>query len=318
MLGSLAALVAALFGVFALRDGTGPATGKSIAATPGISAEPGSDRGSPQPTNGREPSAARKRDSLPPMTGAELDGLPLEALVARAGKGDAKAACRASFQLSDCALFKEHSPKQLSNRLGELEASPVWGKDAKDANLWASMQLDMLESVERCKAVPPESFAQLAALLRQSALSGNRAGMLKYASGEFLGSSPGLATTRQPGFAAWRADALPMALASLRAGSLEAAFALSNAYRSDEGALDAIVPNDPVEAHVYGLLVHLAQGEGTYTLATLTPAQNDVALNRARALHREIFAGAPARKEAAVLGPSWVNSWDQGAVDPCE
>ena len=318
MLGSLTALIAALVGVFALRDGTDPATGKSIAATPGISAERGLDRGGPQSLNGREQPAAGKRNALPPMAGAELDGLPLDALLERAGEGDAKAACRASFQLSDCALFKEYSPKHWSARLGELEASPVWGKDAKDANLWANMQLDMLESVGRCKAVPPESISQLAALLRQSALSGNRGAMLKYASGEFLGTSPGLKATLQPGFASWRADALPMALASLRAGSLEAAFVLSIAYRSDDGALDAVVADDPVEAHVYELLFHLAQGEATYSLATLTPSQNKAALDRARILHREIFADALAEKEAGVLGPTWLNSRDQGAVDPCE
>lgn len=318
MLGSLAALIAALVGVFVLPARIGPAPGGSIAAAPGLSAAQALDRSGSQSPNGQRPSAAAKRNALPSKAGAELDALPLEALVARAAKGDAKAACRASFQLSDCALLKQYSPKDLSARLGELESSPVWGKDARDANLWANMQLDMLESVERCEALRPESFAQLAALLRQSALSGNRGAMLKYASGEFLGTTPGLKATRQPGFASWRADALPMALASLRAGSLEAAFALSIAYRSDDGALDAIVPNDPVEAHVYELLLHLAQGEATYGLATLTPAQNEVALKRARRLHREIFADALAEKEASVLGPTWLNSRDQGAVNPCQ
>lgn len=318
MLGLLTALIAALVGVLVLPPRIDSGVGKSTATAQGHSAGTSLENpGRPSP-NAQDRSGAGQISAPPTRVGAELDGLPIEALVARAGRGDAKAACRASFQLSDCALLKDYPPKDLSARLGELETSPVWGKDPKDANLWANMQLDMLETVERCKTVPPESSAQLAALLRQSALSGNRGAMLKYASGEFFGTSPGLKAMRQPEFAPWRAEALPMALASLQKGSLEAAFALSNAYRSDDGALDAIVPNDPVEAHMYELLLHLAQGEGTNSLATLTPTQNEVALNRARTLHREIFSGALAEKEASVLGPTWLNSRDQGVVDPCQ
>lgn len=316
--GALLVLIGALVGVIALDRRVDEGVGKSEKSKRVAPVEGSVERPDSQSLVIADQPAEVILTSLSPLTGPELEQLSVEALVARAGKGDARAACRAAFWLSDCASLKEFPPERLSIRLGEFEVDADMDKDTKNANLWAGMQVDMLESAERCKAVKEASFSHLAALLRQSALTGNRGAMLKYASGEFLGSSPGLEATRQPGFADWRAEALPMALASLRAGSLEAAFALYRAYESDEGALEGVVPDNPVEAQVYRQLFHLAQGEATYQIATLTPAQNELALKRARILHRQIFAGVLAKKEASVLGPTWQNSQDQGAVDPCQ
>lgn len=258
-----------------------------------------------------------KASSLSTVALVELEGRSIEELIRRANEGDSRAGCRAARQLYDCAVLAEVPVEALSNGLSRTELALSASRDNSSANEWAHVQLAMFDASQRCKAVSPELQKSMAGILRSAALAGNRAAMLKYGSGEFLGLSPGLEATRHPEYERWKAEAQPMVLQSLRAGSLEAAFALWNAYRSDDGALEGIVPNDPVEAHVYKFLLHLAKGERPGTMVRLTRAQHDEALRRATKLHEEIFSGGLAQPEEAVLGPSWLNAGEEVVREPC-
>lgn len=316
--GALGALAIILIGVFALNSQPPMSAGEPVStalSAPPVRDEAGRTRSS---SDAVAKAGASSRAPVQVRKSPATADLSIEQLIARADTGDVVAACHASRQLSDCALLKQFPADVLAKRLSESEASAASASDANSANHWATMQLGMLESLKRCSKVRPEALTRLAPLLRQSALGGNRVAMLKYSSGEFLGLTPGLEATRHPDFSIWRKEAVPMAMASLRAGSLEAAFALMTAYRSDEGAFAGIVANDLVEAHVYELVFHLAQGEPTYSLGSLTPAENDAALARAKALHAQIFAGGLADIEAGALGPTWLDSKAPQVPDPCQ
>lgn len=195
----------------------------------------------------------------------------------------------------------------------QLEAT----RDFANADRFAHAQLGMLRAAERCKEAGSASMESMHAVLRRAALAGNRAAMLKYSSGEFLGLDPGLEATTHPGYAAWRHEAPSMAFNALKAGSLEAAFALAMAYGSDSDPLSAIIRDDPLEAAVYEMLLDLGNGDRPETRQRLTTSQEHDALRRARKLHQEIFAGRLAPVEATVLGPSWFNAADDSATDPC-
>lgn len=241
----------------------------------------------------------------------------IEQLLRAARAGDARAGCRVSRQLQDCVFLRKVPVGDLSKGFDSVEKALERAQDPANADLFAQAQIEMLRTVDRCRSVQPETLASMHHVLRKAALAGNRAAMLKYASGEFLGVDPGLEATRHPGYAAWRREAPSMLVRALQAGSLEAAFALGVAHAADHESLSAIIPDDPWAAAVYEMLVDLAQGDRPGTRQELSAAQKETALRRATKLHRDFFAGGLAPKEEAVLGPSWFNAADQTVSDPC-
>ena len=252
--------------------------------------------------------------TLPP---ADVEKAGIPELLAAAREGDTRAACQAARRLSDCVALREIPEEQLALAVASMEANADAASDHSAANQWGGMQLAMIDAAKACVGVEADTLALAGDIARTAAVAGNRAAMLKYSSGEFLGLSPGISATQDPRFEQWRLEALRFAMEAVRQGSVEAAFVLWQAYSSDEGALPGLVRDDVVQAHIYKFLLHLAQGEAVETNAQLTPAQWSEAMAQAKKLHQDVFGGSTPRRESSVLGPTWLNPASESDVNPC-
>lgn len=181
----------------------------------------------------------------------------------------------------------------------------------------------------RCDAAPdqcPDIVAsdQLTAAiyLRKAAVGGNPDAMVRYAVGPFPGAiAPGHAATdhgylHAPGFEDWYRDAVPMAQRALHAGNPLAAVLLGHAYADDDGLFDAVVPDDPVQADAYALLLSYLRQAPTPT-TSLDPRQRARSEMLAQRLYRESFGSRPAAwpipSQVTVLPDA-----NPGAPAPCQ
>ncbi|HEX4853344.1 hypothetical protein [Arenimonas sp.] len=237
-----------------------------------------------------------------PVEPADAEPLPPEdrplasllgPLAARADAGDRKAACRLGMELLRC----EHLEHQAA-----LMAPPPAPPDDQDARkaMRSSASVDFLmrepawiaERLAQCKAVPTALAGQGARYLEQAALAGEPEAMVRYAEGQHWPPSSRGAMA-DPSFDRWRRNAPGMMRRALKAGYPEAAFALMIAYQDDGGFHAALIPNDPEQAAVIGLLYARLYGSQSMEgrLRGMDAASQAIAIRQAEAMHREYFQG---------------------------
>lgn len=237
-----------------------------------------------------------------PVEPADAEPLPPEdrplaailgPLAARADAGDRKAACRLGMELLRCEHLQDHAA------LVAPAPAPPDDEDARKAKR-NSASVDFLmrelawieERLAQCKAVPSTLAREGARYLEQAALAGEPEAMVRYAEGQHWPPS-GRGAMAGPSFDRWRRNAPGMMRRALEAGYPDAAFALMIAYQDDGGFHAALIPDDPEQAAVIGLLyarLYGSQGmEGR--LRGMDAASQANAIRQAEAMHREYFQG---------------------------
>lgn len=243
------------------------------------------------PLTAPAPAARQKGESpdiaiLPPED-APLAGI-IHSLAERADAGDRKAACRLGMELLRCEHLQENAPR-----------APTDDGDARTAKR-SSASVDYLmrepawivERLAQCEAVPAALAGEGARYLEQAALAGEPEAMVRYAEGQHWPPS-GRGAMAGPSFDRWRRNAPGMMRRALEAGYPDAVFALMIAYQDDATHHAALIPNDPEQAAVIGLLyARLFGRQGMERrLRGMDAASQANAIRQAEAMHREYFQG---------------------------
>lgn len=260
----------------------------------------------PASTQRPEPESLSPSQPLPP---AEAP-LPLvyPSLQARADAGDGQAACRLGIELLRCqrlARFKDYTKQHLLH--AEAEATKAGDLDLADE--LARANLHYREIGLACAALPPALIERGAHYLRQAALAGEPEAMLRYADGQGFRQSPwDYGYLRSPEFDHWRREAPGMIERALALGRPEAVHLLASAHTSDEGMLQGIVRNDPVQAVAHQQLIERLQGAdgprlpAGRDLPRLDTQQEQQALALAADWHARHFNGGRVDAERALDG----------------
>jgi len=239
--------------------------------------------------------APQSATPLPPW--GEPLGANFDALRRRADAGDARAACRIGVELSLCTGTQ---PPQ---------------DPAADAPSTSSARAN------DCQGFDASLRGQAAGYLRKAALAGNADAMLRYASGAFSvqASDPRSHNEflQDPVFGDWYDEALPMVQRALHAGDPRAAQLLANAYADDDGLFDARVPDDPVQARTYAVLLAYLREAAPPPPVGLDARQRAQADAQAQRIFRESFGSQPA-KGGMPADPGLDGPPRPGQRAPCE
>ncbi|KFN50793.1 hypothetical protein [Arenimonas composti] len=255
--------------------------------------------------------AAKAFGPLPPVD-APLSGFA-DALEERADAGDSAAACRLGAELARCrALLQFASPEGIflhgQVRIAELEALGET-EEAGRLRPWADAEA---AAALECAKLPEPLRRRGPELLRQAALAGEPEAMLRYAEGlGMFGATTGF--LRDPVFDHWRREALPTLQRALASGMPEAALLLAAGHGGGEGMVEALIPDDAVDAEAARQLAVRLLGEEV-TVAWLgsrqympTPAPEDEraqAAANAERMHAAFFAAHdPGARDLLVLRP---------------
>lgn len=245
----------------------------------------------------------------PPLPPAEAP-LPLvyPSLQARADAGDAKAACRLGIELLRCqrlGWFQDYTREHLL--YAEAEATKAGDLDLADE--LARANLHYREIGLACAELSPALMERGAHYLRQAALAGEPEAMLRYADGQGFRQSPwDHGYLRSPEFDQWRREAPGMIERALALGRPEAVHLLESAHTSDEGLLQGIVRNDPVQAAAHRQLIERLQGAdgprlpAGRNLPRLDTQQEQQAMALAADWHARHFDGGRVDAERALDG----------------
>jgi len=212
-------------------------------------------------------------DEAGPARPLALPG-PLDDLAARAGAGDAIAAC------------------QLARELGECRSREVLLRFAPES--------DEYVSTPRCEVLLAQHRDKHFDWLRQAAHAGEPEAMLRYAQGEGFGmSGASFDYLRSPRFDTWRREAPAMLDALVKAGYPEALVArmMANDPLMGGPLAGALLP-DPVTDQAYAELFLLIQGNERLrgmVQGRLRARTNSVVREQARDLamrwHQDYFNG---------------------------
>lgn len=263
-------LAIGLAAVFAWRWQTSPGSAATPAASTDAAAEPSVRAG---PPNQGEPRPVVRLDDAGPVRALAPPG-PVNELVAKAGGGDAIAACQLAAELMDCRtqeLLHGNNPQAAEHRPGP-----------------------------RCRALLGEHLDRHLEWLRQAAHAGEPEAMLRYAAGEGFGiPGTGFNFLRSPGFEQWRREAPYMLEALLEAGYPEAV--IYRVFANDPimgGPLAHLIAPDPMQDQTYNeLLVLLMEPSPLTEMAStrLRARAGEQVVGQARLqaaqLHQQHFAG---------------------------
>lgn len=257
---------------------------------------------------GKTPGGANEARGLPfgaPSMPLPLPpwGQPLGANLAlvrvRADAGDARAACRLGVELALCGQSgANHAPHiEAARRLALQQGqSPAQADAAADTARGQLVQRNQ-DPARYCEGMDRSLRGQAGAYLRKAALAGNRDALLRYAQGAFFGQAGSdqdqYRYLHDPAFGHWYREAVPMLQRALRAGDPMAAQLLADAYADDRTPLDALLPDDPVQAYSYRLLLSWLRGEPAPDAGALDPRQRADAEQQAQRLYRESFGSRP-------------------------
>ncbi|KFL35751.1 hypothetical protein [Arenimonas donghaensis] len=219
------------------------------------------------------PVAVARFDDAGPARPLAMPG-PIEDLAARAGAGDALAAC------------------QLARELGECRSKKFLRDIATES--------DEYGSTPRCEVLLAQHRDKHFDWLRQAAHAGEPEAMLRYAQGEGFGmSGASFDYLRSPRFDTWRREAPAMLEALVKAGYPEAL--VTRMMANDPlmgGPLAGALPPDPVTDQAYADLFLLLQGDGrlrALAQARLRNQPDSVVREQARDLamrwHQDYFKG---------------------------
>lgn len=237
------------------QEAAGPAQRAAHAARAESSANRGPAPGAAHQTRALSSAAPSVPSPLPPW--GEPLGANLALLRQRADAGDGRASCRIGVELELCG-----------------------------------------QGLTRyCDGLDQSLRDQAGIYLRKAALAGHRDGLLRYAQGAFLrqgGSDQDqYRYLHDPVFEHWYREAVPMLQRALRAGDPLAAQLLADAHADDRTPLDALVPDDPVQAYSYRLLLSWLRGEPAPDAGALDARQRADAEHQAQRLYRESFGSRP-------------------------
>jgi hypothetical protein len=217
---------------------------------------------------------------LPPIDAPLSAQLPV--LRAAAARGNATAACRLAdigIRCGTARAFRfaeSSSPTEAQQRAMEENVRARYGNVSLDAlperyRAYAQRQLDTMAMTEmdglagsrawgeRCAGAPAIGNDEIVSALRQAALAGEPASMVRYASGLWFGElavatvgtgfgqhGPGMDWLRSPGFDQWRRDAAAVRRAGLERGDPEMLYV--EFVFADIAGLRPLQPADPVES----------------------------------------------------------------------
>lgn len=240
-----------------------------------------------------EPAPRTAPQPLPPRD-APIASIALT-LQQRADGGDSLAACRLGIELLRCrqVVHHERSRPFLVERLERAEKDG----EAAYAQTLRGRDADYTRLAQSCTELPAGLRDRGGAYLRQAARAGEPEAMLRYAHGQAFDPKDGYQYLASPDFDHWRREAPAMLQQALAMGRPEAVHLLHAAHASDEGMLQALVPNDPVSARTYAMLATRLQGAGGPRLGgrlevvKLTPEQFRHASERSGEWHQRYFGG---------------------------
>jgi hypothetical protein len=263
------------------------------------------------------PFAATDNTAPMPPWGEPL-GANFDVLRRRADAGDVRAACRIGVELSLCNASGGGSGTAAGAPATPVQQTPL-ASAAGAGGVPAQTAVPDQHFADYCEGVEPAQQGLAADYLRKAALAGNRDAMLRYAQGAFFGGAqdvPGHNRYLQdPGFPDWYGDAVPMVQRALRAGDPMAAQLLADAYADDHGLLDALIPDDPVQAFSYQLLLSYLRGGPAPGAGALDARQRADAEHQAQRVYRESFGSKPVSggvPRVLALRP------DDPATTPCQ
>ncbi|SEL68418.1 hypothetical protein SAMN05428989_2236 [Pseudoxanthomonas sp. GM95] len=255
---------------------------------------------------------------LPPW--GEPLGANFDTLRRRADAGDAQAACRIGVELSLCNLSQITDDLPIENaRVEALKHGASLGQADAAADAARQQVIARDRGFDGyCQGLDTATLRQAASYLRKAALAGNRDAMLRYATGPFFNKSNAFldqhSYLQDPVFADWYREAVPMLQRALHAGDPMAVQLLADAYASDGGLLNALVPDDPTQAYSYQLLLSYLSGGPAPAAGTLDARQRADAEHQAQRLYRESFDSHPAK---APIPRDLTLQPDNPAAAPC-
>jgi hypothetical protein len=214
----------------------------------------------------------------------------LDALVARADAGDGKAACRLALELMRCReMAWMETMTSGADYTADLEFEEKGDLDTADRIATANIQ--NLEWLQQCRAVPDALLARAGDYLVQAARAGVPEAMIRYADGSRW-HSDGRGLFSDPGFDAWRQEAPAMMERAFHAGVPEAPFYLMLGHQSNFGLLAALIPDDPIRAEaMHMLMVRMHGWTPRPSHGTLDAASHAEATALARQWHEGPFKG---------------------------
>jgi hypothetical protein len=266
--------------------------GRSTDPTPDAApiAPPATNAG---PMAGATPDLAAAAPPRPARQPLPPPGTPIaqiaDSLKIRADRGDSQAACRLAMELVRCQRLEESKsmqwfggpPDVMLEQRGNLEA----------ADRFAEMQIRAIELLQQCQALDPALLAQAPAYLAAAARAGEPEAMLHFALGSHHGGSGGNFMA-DPDFDRWRRESPAMLLRAAQAGRMDALSPLAFAYRSDRAPFAGLVPDDPVQAHAWDLVLSRLRGTPEPAFEAPDAAVAAQAATLAAQWHQRYFDGA--------------------------
>lgn len=242
-------------------------------------------------------------ESLPPQ-GTPIN-LIVGALQTRADAGDSRAACRLGIELVRCQQLEQAKSIQWADGLPPDESLARRGQlDAADR--FAEIEIRKIRLGQHCDAVDPALVARATHYLRSAARAGEPEAMLRYATGAHHGTVGQMGFIRDPDFEIWRREAPGMLLRAAQAGRVDAVAQLRMGYGSDSAPYAALIPDDPVQARAWDMVLARLEGRDRPERENEDPALERQAKALARQWHQRYFKGAV---PSTGSGPSPTSLW---------
>lgn len=212
-----------------------------------------------------------------------------DSLKDRVLNGDAVAGCRLSLELRRCWIYEQRksSLEALISHAASVPSTSAGGKQAIASAAEAERQLEASQAV--CNGVANVHYDAYFETLLRTAQLGHPVAQVEFAT---TGGFFEMEYVRNPErLAQWASIAPGLVQDALESGSPEAAFAMYMARTQDVGLLEALIPNDPVEAEALGLLLNrVLILQRQLPSHGLSPLQQAEAQSRALTMYKNNFA----------------------------
>ena len=278
-------------GAWLLRTVTTHAVAKPSAGSAAIVA---SHAGDPVPTTVPTSSTRPARASEPlPLADAPVAQI-YGGLKQRADAGDAHAACRLAIELIRCRnLPLMEAVTDMPAGGGDNEDAAARNGKLAEANFFADAKLGVIQARRNCRDVSRGQIALAPAYLHQAARAGLGDAIVRYADGQAFDPRAMFGVLHDPLLDAWRREAPTLVLQALRQGNPSAVFLLYSAYSGDSSLFGGLIPDDPVQARAYRILVERLLSRTSRPDSSLTPEQEAAADVFAARMYHEDFHDNP-------------------------
>jgi hypothetical protein len=240
----------------------------------------------------------------------------------RADRGDAHASCRLAVELINCKQLESLAQVGYMQNSESTEKSLTESGLLMAANSVATQQIRQLESMKRCDGTSEEQRKPAGTYLLQAASAGIPEAMIRYAEGQsIMNGSSMFGLLQDTGFDQWRSNAVGLLEKALRHGEPAAVFVLYVAYSDNNSPIGGLIPDDPVKAYSYRLLMNRLRGKSDTPASKLSPQQIEEAVLNATRMHAEYFHNRIVRESDAfssLLTPDWARPEGTAPRRPCE